>query len=660
MTPERPGFRSDIEGLRGIAILLVVAFHAGVTRLAGGYVGVDVFFVLSGYLITGILAREVIANGDVNLPEFYSRRAKRLLPVFLVVLLATLVLSLVFYAPIDVPRIASDGRAVALHYGNVLFAQQAVNYHGAGANPFLHTWSLAVEEQFYVVWPLLFAFVGRFYSAPDAEDKTARRLLIAVVLAGVLSFALSVIVTDIAQPWAFFGMPTRIWEFALGGAAALVITTDTERRSGTGLVLQIAGFVAIAFATLTYHDALPYPGAAALLPALGALAIIVGGFLAPESPVSRALSADWLQWLGKMSYGWYLWHWPLVGLGAAIDYRVGVVGKLLWSVAALGLAILTHRFVEEPMRDNQSFREEPHRLNLVALGASVGAALLAWGFLLVATSRVSSPAQKAFARARDDGMNHGCWGSYQQDAKPCVIGDANGATTVVLMGDSHAEHWSAAMDRIGKERGWKVHVMVKPGCPVADIPALLNSGLKRPYFECNEWRRKSIARILELKPDIAVLSSFDRYVMRGGGKEGWGVTPAMWGAGLRRTYSVLSSAGIRTIAMRDVPDIGFDAPGCLSRNASLAPVKRYPCEYDYKSRLTAGAVREQQRAVAGLPNVALLSMNDRVCSGSPCRVVQRGVIVYRDDDHLTATFSRAEAPVLGARIMAAISSMPAK
>jgi peptidoglycan/LPS O-acetylase OafA/YrhL len=657
MTPDRPGFRSDIEGLRGIAILLVIAFHAGVSRLGGGFVGVDVFFVLSGYLITGLLAREVIEHGDINLPEFYSRRAKRLLPAFLLVLLVTLAIALVFYAPIDVPRIAENGRAVALHYGNVLFAQEGVNYHASGSNPFLHTWSLAVEEQFYVIWPLLFAFVGRFYAPADSSVPLARRLLIAVVIAGIVSFALSLIVTEIAQPWAFFGMPTRIWEFALGGGAALVINGDTTRRSGTGLVLQLGGLVAIAFATLTYHDALPYPGAAALLPALGALAIIVGGFHAPESPVSRVLSASGLQWLGKISYSWYLWHWPLVGLGAVIDYRISPLGKLAWSAVALGLAVLTQRFVEEPMRRGDSFRDAPHRLNMIALGASVVAALLAWGALIAGQSRISTGVQRNYAAARNDGMQHNCWGSYLQNAKPCVIGDPNGRTIVVLMGDSHAEHWSAAMDRIGKERGWKVHLMVKPGCPVADIPPLMNSGLKRPYTECNEWRRESLKRIVALRPDITVLSSYDRYVMRGDGKDGWGVTPAAWGAGLRRTYAALSSAGIKTIAMRDVPDIGFDAPGCLSRSASAAPVKLYRCEYDYASGLLPAAVRAQSRAVSGLPGIALVSMNDRVCSRSPCPVVQRGVIVYRDDDHLTASFSRAESQVLGDRIVAAARSL---
>ena len=183
MSADRPGFRPDIEGLRGIAILLVVAFHANVAWLAGGYVGVDVFFVISGFLITGILAREVEETGDVDLAAFYARRARRLLPAFLVVLLATLALSLWLYAPIDQPAVASDARAVALHYGNVLFASSAVNYHATATNPFLHTWSLAVEEQFYVVWPLLFIAIGRWYAGKGSLN---RQLMVGVSLAECL------------------------------------------------------------------------------------------------------------------------------------------------------------------------------------------------------------------------------------------------------------------------------------------------------------------------------------------------------------------------------------------------------------------------------------------------------------------------------------------
>lgn len=654
MTPDRPGFRSDIEGLRGIAILLVIAFHAGVSRLAGGFIGVDVFFVLSGYLITGLLAREVVDTGDVNLPEFYARRARRLLPAFLVVLLATVASALWLYAPIDTPQVASDARAVALHYGNVLFAQNAVNYHAASGNPFLHTWSLAVEEQFYVIWPLLFAFVGRLYVADDSGTPLAKRLMIAVAIAGAVSFAASIVVTNMSQPWAFFGMPTRIWEFALGGAAALAITDETVKRERPGLVLQLAGFAAIGVATLTYHEMLAYPGTAALLPAFGGLAVIVGGFHAPNSVVSRVLSHPVLQWFGRISYTWYLWHWPLVGIGAVIDWRIGVAGKLAWSAFALVLAVLTHRFVEEPFRKAASFRDTPHRLNMIAIGASLAAAAVAWGALLLSSRSATTPAQRPYLVARHDNMRHDCWGSTTTNATaPCIFGDVNATTSVVLMGDSHAEHWLPAMDKLGRERHWKIYAMVKPGCPVADVD-LFHGRLKRAYTECSDWRREKLARILSLRPNLVMLSSYDHYVSADGGE--WGVTPATWRDGLRRTYATLSAAGLTTVAMRDVPNVPFDVPSCLSRRASSAPFSQR-CLYDLRSSLHRDAFIAQTDAARGLPNLALVNMTDRVCARSPCAVVQRGTVVYRDDDHLTATFSRAEADVLGDRIAAAVAGL---
>src|SRR5689334_13025183 len=223
MSGERSVFRPDIEGLRGIAILLVVLFHARVAAFAGGFVGVDVFFVLSGYFITGLLVRERETTGDVSLNEFYGRRALRLLPALLLVLLATLVIVFTLYAPIDRPYAAGTARAVALHAGNVEFARGALNYFGSSSNPLLHTWSLAVEEQFYLVWPLLLVvlvpILVRDEAAPDALRRTAAKL---VAVVGVTSLVASILLTTRAQPWAFYGMPTRIWEFALGGLLSLI------------------------------------------------------------------------------------------------------------------------------------------------------------------------------------------------------------------------------------------------------------------------------------------------------------------------------------------------------------------------------------------------------------------------------------------------------
>jgi peptidoglycan/LPS O-acetylase OafA/YrhL len=651
---DRPGFRPDIEGLRGAAILLVVGFHAGVSWLSGGYVGVDLFFVLSGFLITGLLARELRDTGAIDLPAFYARRATRLLPALLVVLLATIALALWIYAPIDQGSIASDGRAVAMHWSNVLFAQTAENYHAKSANPFLHTWSLAVEEQFYIIWPLLFVLLGRIHGGAGA---TTRRIVTWIAVVGALSFVAALYVTRVAQPWAFFGMPTRIWEFALGGLVALLADEQSLTVGRRGTLLQVAGVAAIAFAVLAYHQGMPYPGSAALAPALGAAALLVGGRSAAGGPVTALLSTRPLRWLGRMSYSWYLWHWPLVGVAAVIDWQIGVAGRLAWSAVALVLAVLTYYFVEEPARRGTLLRGRPQMVSAMGFGASVGAALIAYGAMGVAARHASPRIQRAIAAARTDGMDHGCWGSLLENATgPCVFGDVNATTTVALLGDSHAEHWLPALDRAGRERGWKIVAMVKPACPVSDAPELVNARLKRNYDECTQWRRAMLARIIRMRPAAVVLSSYDHYLPAAGDGEAWQMTPDLWRAGLRRTYSMLSRAGLNTIVLRDTPMVGFDVPACLSRKASGAPFSAKPCAYDRASALSPVGIAAQNDAARGLARIAFVDMNDRFCATSRCPVVVRGAIVFKDDDHITATFSRAEAPVLGARVGALLAA----
>jgi peptidoglycan/LPS O-acetylase OafA/YrhL len=659
MVPE-PKFRPDIEGLRGLAILLVVGFHAGVSVLAGGFVGVDIFFVLSGFFITGMLAREMATNGTVNLTEFYGKRALRLLPALLIVMLVTLAAVMWLYAPIDRAAIASNARAVAMYSGNIEFARNTVDYFGSGDNPLLHTWSLAVEEQFYLVWPLLFLVIAGLYGLKTASDPdeyyavTRRRLLIAIALVGVASLVLSLWLTGVSQPWAFFGMPTRIWEFALGGALAMMnLRTDHSRPLAT--LLQVGGLLVIAIAVFSYDSATLYPGAAAIMPAMGAAALLIGGQGAPDSFVSRALSAPWLQWLGRMSYAWYLWHWPLIGVGALLG-GAGVWVKLAWSGIALVLAWLTHRFIERPARDGSGrlSRIPTNWLAPAALGASVAVAVVSHGALITANRQVAQRPQKVFAAAREDRMSHQCWATTVEEAKQlCVFGDKHSSTTLVLLGDSHAEHWLGGLDRVGRERGWKIVAMVKGGCPVADMPEMMHRRLKRYYHECTRYREAMLRRIIAMRPSAVILSSWDHYLSMDGKGSGWQVTPAGWRNGLRRTYSRLTAAGIKTVAIRGTPRTWFDVPQCLSRRAAGLPGAR-SCEYDRARSLNRIAIAAQNDAARGLP-VPFVDMNDQICSTSRCRVMRNGIVMFTDDNHLTASFTRSLAPVLGERIEAALS-----
>ncbi len=648
--PNRPAFRPDIEGLRGIAILLVVLFHAGVSGLRGGFVGVDVFFVLSGFFITGMLARELTETGDVDVNAFYTRRALRLLPALLVTLLVTLGAVFWLYAPIDRAGIAANARAVAMHGGNIAFASGAVDYFSSGDNPFLHTWSLAVEEQFYLIWPLLFLSIG-FLGVADQAARARQRLFVAIAVAGALSFIASLWLTRVAQPWAFFGMPTRIWEFALGGGLALLLNGRTDTRTPASTVLQGAGLALIAVAATTYERVTPYPGIAAVLPALGTALLVVGGDRAPGSAVSQALAWSPLRWLGRLSYAWYLWHWPLVGVAAVLDPAIGVWGRLAWSAAGLALAWLTWRFIEEPIRDGSLLSRVPgHWLLPGTIVASVAVALLAHGATVAAEARVKGSVHRQFAQARVDRKQHDCWATTVEAAKgrPCEFGDATSRTTLALLGDSHAEHWLGALDGYGKERGVKIVAMVKGGCPVADIPELMQPRLRRYYHECTRYREAMLRRIIAMRPTAAILSSWDHYLPVDGKGSDWQVTPDMWRRGLRRTYERLSTAGVPVIAIRGTPRTWFDVPACLSRRAA-GLLRSHACEFELAGSLSKVATDAQTEAARGL-HVGFVDMNDQICDSARCAVVKNGVIIFTDDNHLTASFSRSVGPVLGERL----------
>lgn len=656
--PERPAFRPDIEGLRGIAILLVVAFHAGVPALRGGFVGVDVFFVLSGFFITEMLARELSEQGDVDVNAFYTRRALRLLPALLVVILATLAAVFVLYAPIDRGWIAGDARAVALYAGNVNFARGAVDYFSTGDNPFLHTWSLAVEEQFYLVWPLLFLGIGLLGTAARERARATKQLFVAIAVVGAISFMASLWMTRVSQPWAFFGMPTRIWEFALGGSLALALNGRAAARTSVSTVLQATGLLLIAGAAMSYDRVTPYPGIAAVLPAFGTCLLLLGGDRAPDSAVSRVLSVPALTWIGRMSYAWYLWHWPLVGLAGVLDPDIGVPGRLAWSAGALGLAWVTHRFIEQPVRNGSTAlsRVPAHWVLPGTVAASVVVAALAHGAMVVAERRVASTEQRLFAFARVDRKNHDCWATTVEDARgSCEFGDPKSSRTVALFGDSHAEHWLGALDQYGSENGLKVVAMVKGGCPVADMPELMQPRLKRFYHECTRYREAMIQRLIAMRPAAAVLSSWDHYLPSGGRRSDWQVTPEMWERGLRRTYERLTAAGIPVVAIRGTPRTGFDVPACLSRQAARLPAAR-DCTCDRSRALLRPAIDAQTRAAKGL-EVALLDMNDRICATDRCQVRNDDIVFFTDDNHLTASFSRSMASVFGDRIEAALDRL---
>ena len=680
MPTSRPGYRADLEALRGLAILLVVAYHAGMPALAGGFVGVDVFFVLSGYFTTRILVQEYGTTGSVDLLTFWGRRALRLLPVLLVVVGATLVAVWTVWAPIDRAEIADTARAVLTGRANNAFAREAVNYFAGASSPFLHAWSLAVELQTTLFGPLLFVALvalGRWQTAP-LDGERARRLSalvrgvgIGLTVVAALSLGVALWWTAMNPSWGFFGTAARAWEFVAGALLALMLPAgsngaeEVHGERGRGWWLQAGGLGVVVAAALHYDRLTPYPGTAALLPVLGAAAVIAGGIhgrgvLGADRPLVRALG-----WFGQVSYSWYLWHWPMVVTGTVLMPTLGVWGRLAWSAAALGPAWLTHRWVERPLREHRGeFATHAPWLRAAAVAGCFALTLGAGAMRHSAERQVERADQRAFAAARVDRMSHSCWATPVTRApSTCVFGDPNGTATVALFGDSHAEHWLAALDRLGRERGWRVVLMVMGGCPVADAPELVAPRSGRRGRECARYREAAVRRLIALRPDVAVLSSYDEYVTRDAEPSSdrapdGRVSPIAWGRGLRRTYARLAGAGVPVVAIRGTPYPGFDVPACLSRRAARL-LMADACEYD-RDRALHGAARAAQvsavRDVAarGLP-IAAIDVADEVCAAPRCGVLRDGRVVFTDGNHLAASFTRATAGALGARLDAALT-----
>jgi peptidoglycan/LPS O-acetylase OafA/YrhL len=344
-------FRPDIEGLRAIAILAVVIYHAGIPGFAGGFVGVDVFFVLSGFLITGILVRELTQTGTVHLGRFWARRMRRLLPAAFLVLAATGLASAIWLPPAERGAAAQGIAASTLYGANWVFATQALDYLAAdhALSPTLHFWSLAVEEQFYMVWPLLLLAVT--WRARQDPARMVRRLLVAMVAICLISFAFSVLLTRAAQPMAFFASPPRFWQLGVGALLAIgwagvarLPATAREVLAAGGLLLVAASISLMPLVLAAGHT---WPGVLALGPTLGTALLVAAG---SETRVGRLLAIRPLAFIGQLSYGWYLWHW---GVLVFWDHAVGPASmpqKGLLLLGALGIAWLSLRFVENPVR----------------------------------------------------------------------------------------------------------------------------------------------------------------------------------------------------------------------------------------------------------------------------------------------------------------------
>ncbi|MFF5181058.1 acyltransferase family protein [Micromonospora sp. NPDC000316] len=684
----RAAFRGDVEGLRALAVVLVLVGHASQQLVPGGFVGVDVFFVISGFLITGLLVAEVDRTGRLSLIGFYGRRAKRLLPAAVVVLIGTLLLTFAFLPRTRWSATGWDVVFSGLYAMNWRLAEQSVDYLAANRAPSIlqHFWSLGVEEQFYLVWPLLLAAAVWF-----GRRRYARTgyLLAALTLVAVPSFAWSIWLTEDNPARAYFVTTTRMWELALGGFLALLAGHLQRLPRLAAAALAWCGLVAIVASAVLLSESSAFPGYLALAPTLGTAAVIAGGVAAGGVGPAVLLALGPVRAVGAISYSLYLWHWPLLVVAEARFGELTTVTGLAVAAFAVVPAALTYRFVENPIRHSTTLEWEPARaLQLGALctgvsllaglafqftvpqvssplpptlavptvggtGVPVAAAPTVLGAAALGGSPASSDAGRPVDRvgpfvpdplvaSKDgpDAWRDGCHADQRSSAvRACQYGDPNGSFTVALAGDSHAAQWLPALQRVAESKKWRLKSYTKSSCPFIDGVVALDN---RPYPSCTEWNEKLRAQLTGAeRPNVLVVSS-SFYVMIQNGERVTSGTQAAFAAALRRTWATTAAAGIPVIVLRDTPYHDRDIAECVAAN----PKNLTRCASPRDKVLAGGGGPAHESAARDNNKVYLVDLNSAICPRERCAPVIGGALVYRDNNHITATYAATLAPRL--------------
>lgn len=666
MKPAR--FRPDIEGLRAVAVGLVLWYHAGLPWLTGGFAGVDVFFVISGFLITSQLVKEVERSGTVSLPRFYARRAKRLFPAAATVLVATAIMTWLVLPKTVWRDYGGDIAASAAYIINWRLAGRSVDYlaEDINASPVQHFWSLAVEEQYYIVWPLLILVLALLLRRFRLPTRPTMAIGLAVAIA-IPSFIWSVYLTGAEPARAYFVTTTRLWELAIGALVAIGATVWTRLPARAGALLGWAGLAAIAIGALTQSTSTPWPGSAAALPVLGAAAVLVGGFTAGRSGAVAVLGLRPMVWIGGLSYSLYLWHWPMAV--AAQTLWPGNAKALVATVAAsLIPSWLAYRFIENPVRHAKLFSTRARPALLLGAGLSITGVVagLALVFLTPTLKAIdpaeasgpgvygsSAPTLKAVGdtetsmypdplKAVEDiprAYDENC--QVDQDSSEnitCTFGDPEGSRTIALIGDSKALQWLPGLEIIAKERGWKIVTHTKSACPVIDEPVASDDG---EYTSCREWGKAVRADLMGAdRPDLIITSSGETKTLA----DKTNTTPNRLTASYARTWDDFAAHGIPVIVLADTPHPRKPVYECVAEHPDT-----FMTECTFRSRGGLGT-KALRTAAEESKSAVLLDFTPWQCPEGTCPPVIGNVLVYRQGSHITATWAEKMAPVIGAEL----------
>jgi peptidoglycan/LPS O-acetylase OafA/YrhL len=667
-------YRGDIQGLRAVAVLLVALNHAGIAFLAGGYIGVDVFFVVSGFLITGLLLRDRALTGRISLLEFYSRRARRILPAAALTLVATDIAAWLLLNYVRAQEAVTDSIWAAFFAANIQFERIGADYFASAQppSPIQHYWSLAVEEQFYLVWPALlialfaaYALIRRARGLPKAAKDGGSPLALVLAVLGVVvvaSLAWSIRQTEVSPADAYFSALTRAWELGMGAALAVGAPLVGRLPATVKAALSWAGLAGILVAATWFTAATPFPGLAAMLPVAATALVVAGGTGgSPRFGAVALLGLRPFRFVGDLSYSFYLWHWPFLIIAA--DYAVRPLGtgvNLGLLGAAFVTSVVTYHLYENPLRRSRSIWGKSSLRPLILWPASLLAVVMV-GILALSSLRdvaVAADAKSAAASSAATadsvaavaasvalaqknaplpgslnppvdhldvdynallGLGAGCVllaTTTLTKNQICTIGDPHASRTLVVVGDSIAHMWLPALNRIAQQQGWKLIPFIYFDCTAKHW-----GGSSTDNPNCTAWFNWAAGQVNAIHPGIVVLSSFD------GGAE------RDWTSGLQFAVRAVQPSGARIVLMEDVPGVAQNPVDCL-----LAPgATMKTCTSSLLPQTIAYDGLE--KGIAASNGASYIEVLPWFCSSGLCPTVIGSTIAYRNQAHITFIYA---------------------